>query len=108
MTEKQLARVLDWVNRQRAEVLGKPPLKRLPKGYREECEACPIAQALRPPARSAFTFVEVFYGYVEWGSYAAGVVRRARAIPPRYVTDFVAAFDNGDLPQFDRDPGAAA
>lgn len=82
---------LEWVNRERAALGFGGPLDDLPKGITGECKHCPIARALGYDAE--VSSVEVFYyGYPE-GDIVVEL--------PECAVQFVRAFDDGDLPEYD-------
>src|SRR5690242_20111147 len=80
-----VAEALAWCNEMRAEE-GKRPLKKLPKGTRDDSKSCPCAKATG--LRISHTRWETMDG-------------REDGCLPRSVIDFVFAFDDGELPQYD-------
>ena len=80
-----VAETLAWCNERRAEQ-GKRPLKRLPKGRRREGRSCPCGKATQLD-------VQV---YLFWtlDNVLCGTL-------PQAVSDFVVAFDAGELPEYE-------
>jgi hypothetical protein len=76
---------LAWCNQRRAE-RGKKPLKRLPKGKRMVASSCPCGKA---------TGLSVFPHYYD-GSFNGW-----RQKTPEAVANFIVAFDDGKLPEYD-------
>ena len=103
-------RVLAWVNRQRAQVLGLKPIDRLPKSKTGECNECVIAKGLTHRSRC----------FVSTGFYRSDVTRNDDALDvsadgtycirtnhpdatriehPHYVAKFIERFDDGAYPE---------
>ncbi|MGZ6854805.1 MAG: hypothetical protein ACXVGC_12210 [Mycobacteriaceae bacterium] len=92
---------LDFVNRERvARGIGEP-LDELPKGIQGESCKCPIANALKCEVGTHDLF---FYAVEEDAEHAT---HRWDAVAlPECAEQFVEAFDNGELPQFDENADA--
>jgi hypothetical protein len=84
-----VAETLAWCNSVRVE-RGLEPIDRLPKGLREEPQSCPCGRAtgLWVDTRTFGTSMETYEAHPL----------------PRAVRSFVAAFDEGELPQYDEKP----
>lgn len=84
---------LDWCNKRRV-ADGKEPLDRLPKGTRGDGRSCPCGQASG-----------LYVGARGWktGDEMEAAIGGWRPLP-QPVVEFVEAFDNGELPQYDIDP----
>jgi hypothetical protein len=82
-----VAETLAWCNERRAEK-GLEPLERLPRGQRFRPGSCPCGTA-------SGLFVDKFF-YYDDGQH----VYFPSAVPEA-VTQFVHAFDAGELPQYD-------
>lgn len=80
---KYVAETLAWCNSLRKKD-GKPPLKRMPKGRKMDPSSCPCGKAC---------------GWDVFTTFAAR--NKVRVLMPESVIDFVAAFDNGRLPQYE-------
>ena len=78
--------VLKWCNARRKEK-EKKPLKKLPKGYRDDESSCPCGKA---------TGLEVYGKF--YTDRDAGICDGRTT---EYVVRFVQAFDAGKLPQYD-------
>ena len=87
MSEKQLEKVLAWVNKIRKERFREKPLKHLAKGEIGSCYSCPIHNCFAKPGDQ----------YVSVGDRETQIngedIRH-----PKYVTHFVYAFDDGKYP----------
>ena len=94
MTERQLQRVLNWINRQRVNYQKRAPLKKIPKGNRHNVTSCPIATALNGKFEAE---VETYFA-----SFCDIKGKRRSPILPPTVQDFIDEFDRGDLPQFEK------
>lgn len=82
-----VAETLQWCNERRAEK-GKKSLKKLPKGIRRDANSCPCGEA---------TGLTVFAD-----AYREQVDSYEGELPvPSCVTEFVQAFDGGQLPQYE-------
>ena len=82
-----VAATLQWCNERRKEK-GKKPLTKLPGGVRGDPLSCPCGKA---------TGLSV--GAVLWGE--PGYLKPQSNSLPETVSEFVVAFDNGELPQYD-------
>lgn len=88
-----VAGTLAWCNERRAEK-GMDPLEQLPKGTRSDPNSCPCGKASG-----------LFVGGLYWGETAEEAFYASIGHwLPRVVTDFVIAFDAGELPQYDEYP----
>lgn len=87
-------RVLAYVNRLRDQ-LGLKPLKRLPEGEPEERMKCPIARALAVGGLAADVGPELICVFAQTGRALLEVE------PPKYVADWINAFDNGRFPHLE-------
>ena len=84
---------LDWVNRERVACSIGEPLDDLPKGECGHAGRCPIAMAL---------LADMVLPTAIW--FEPGDL--AHWPLPAHVTQFIRAFDAGDLPQYDVNAGA--
>lgn len=92
MSEPQfVAETLAWCNERRAEK-DLEPLDALPKGKREDPQTCPCGRA------TGLWVDSEAYG-IDQESWARNPIPL-----PGAVTDFVAAFDDCELPQYDEKP----
>ena len=78
-----VAATLAWCNERRTEQ-SKEPLHRLPKGKRNDGDSCPCGKA-----------TEMFVGDV------CASFKEKMISTPAKVADFIHAFDEGRLPQYD-------
>ena len=87
-----VAATLRWCNARRKE-RGKKPLKRLPKGKRNDASSCPCGNAT---------------GLLVWSdSFSESDTSNDTPIPVS-VKRFVENFDNGRLPQYDLFPSTCS
>lgn len=77
---------LAWCNERRVE-RGKKPLKKLPKGERGDGASCPCGKATGL--------------WVGQDIYKTAIYSPTLGHIPRPVHDFVVAFDDGELPQYE-------
>lgn len=92
MSELQfVAGTLAWCNERRAEQR-KKPLEKLPKGYRRDGSSCPCGKA------TGLHVTRFSYGPPD---YIANPQATKLGDLPQAVVTFVAAFDAGELPQYE-------
>lgn len=83
-----VAETLAWCNERRAEK-SMEPLEKLPKGKKGDSSTCPCGAATG------------LYVYEDFYTTSRPMHRADRVDTPLCVIEFVSAFDNGDLPQYD-------
>lgn len=101
--------VIKLVNDAR-KALGMEPVDDLPKGRRKQPCLCPVARALSTGERhAAVSATAVAFGVEAQAQVVASTWERPRAsmsvqLPPP-LSDFVVAFDRGELPQYEGERG---
>lgn len=97
-----LSRVLRAVNRGRV-AIGRQPLKKMPKGYKNRPGSCPLANALRVThvgvlAVSARTPSNAMALAAAWGTEVPALDDARVYLPPE-LSNFVCDFDDGAYPE---------
>lgn len=102
LDSKLVLNVLRYVNKLRDDQ-GRPPIDQLPVGRRENICACPIGNALSfEPGKGAWVEAEVQDddpGGKAKITYTDSRGSRKTVTTPKYVNDFIVAFDNGRIPE---------
>lgn len=89
-----VASTLDWCNEHRRRK-GLDPLDRMPLGSRHNPMSCPCGRA-----------ADLWVGMDSWSDVSDGEVEweAVAKYMPKFVREFVFAFDGGELPQYEEAP----
>jgi len=97
MTPDQLTQqVIDWLH-SRLDI----DLEDLPKGQRDDCRLCPIANAVASNPRYQDVQVDGFG--VEYAATDEGREYYYGISAPKFVRQWISEFDNGKYPQYEEE-----